>query len=74
MPLCAVLGRKPGVYIISDIEMTLRPITFLGDSLDRLRAFPEDVRRHAGHELFKVQQRLDPSRLEADVDNWSRSS
>ena len=41
--------------------MALRPITFLGDSLDCLRAFPEDARRHVGYELYKVQQGLDPS-------------
>ena len=41
--------------------MALKPITFLGDSLDRLCAFPEDARRNAGHELYKVQRGLDPS-------------
>jgi phage-related protein len=31
------------------------------DSLDRLRDFPEDARREAGHELYQVQKGLDPS-------------
>jgi phage-related protein len=31
------------------------------DTLDRLRSFPEDVRRQAGHELYTVQRGADPS-------------
>jgi phage-related protein len=34
----------------------MRPIRFLGDSLKRLRAFPEDVRHDAGYQLDKVQR------------------
>jgi len=41
--------------------MALKPVTFHGDSLDRLRDFPEDARREAGHELYQVQKGLDPS-------------
>jgi phage-related protein len=41
--------------------MTFKPVTFHGDSLDRLRDFPEDARREAGHELYRVQKGLDPS-------------
>jgi phage-related protein len=33
----------------------MKPVTFLGDSLDRLRAFPDDVRRKAGHQLERLQ-------------------
>jgi phage-related protein len=29
--------------------MTFKPIAFHGDSLERLRDFPEDARREAGH-------------------------
>jgi phage-related protein len=36
-------------------------VTFHGDSLDRLRDFPEDARREAGHELYQVQKGRDPS-------------
>ena len=36
-------------------------MTFHGDSLDRLRDFPEDPRREAGHELYQVQRGQDPS-------------
>lgn len=38
----------------------IKPITFLGDSLDALRAFPESARRQAGYQLDKVQQGLRP--------------
>jgi phage-related protein len=41
--------------------MVLKPITFHGDSLERLRNFPEDARRQAGHELYQVQKGLNPS-------------
>lgn len=32
-------------------KILLLPIAFIGDSLDALRAFPESVRREAGHQL-----------------------
>ena len=41
--------------------MALKPVTFHGDSLDRLRDFPEDARREVGHELYQVQIGRDPS-------------
>jgi phage-related protein len=41
--------------------MTVKPVAFHGDSLDRLRDFPEGARRQAGHELYQVQQGTDPS-------------
>ena len=41
--------------------MSLRkPVAFLGDSLARLRDFPEDARRDAGRELVRVQEGRDP--------------
>ena len=39
--------------------MTL--IAWLGDSLEQVRAFPDDARREAGFELDEVQKGLDPS-------------
>jgi len=33
---------------ITDI-MVLKPTTFHGDSLNRIRDFPDDVRRQVGH-------------------------
>jgi predicted XRE-type DNA-binding protein len=35
--------------------MALKRVTFHGDSLARLRDFPEEARREAGHELYQVQ-------------------
>ena len=37
-----------------------KPVEFVGDSLARLRDFPEDARRDAGRELFRVQEGRDP--------------
>jgi phage-related protein len=33
----------------------MKPLVFLGSSLDDLREFPEEARRAAGHELMQVQ-------------------
>lgn len=38
----------------------MKPITFLGDSLEVIRAFPTDARREAGFQLDKVQHGLMP--------------
>jgi phage-related protein len=41
--------------------MALKRVTFHGDSLDRLRDFPEDARREAGHQLYQIQMGREPS-------------
>ena len=33
----------------------MKPVDFCGDSLDALRAFPENARREAGYQIDKVQ-------------------
>ncbi|MCX7063277.1 MAG: type II toxin-antitoxin system RelE/ParE family toxin [Proteobacteria bacterium] len=38
----------------------MKPIRFLGDSLQRLREFPEDVRHDAGYQLDRVQRGEQP--------------
>lgn len=38
----------------------MKPITFLGDSLSRLRDFPDDVRSEAGFQLHEVQAGREP--------------
>lgn len=38
----------------------MKPITFVGDSLEAIRDFPPDVRREAGHQLDRVQRGLPP--------------
>lgn len=40
--------------------MSVKLIAFLGDSLVRMRAFPDEARRRAGHQLDRVQRGLDP--------------
>ena len=41
--------------------MAFKPVTFHGDSLDRLHDFPNDARRETGHKLYQVQMGRDPS-------------
>lgn len=38
----------------------MKPISFLGDSLARLREFPDDARSQAGFQLNEVQRGNDP--------------
>ena len=38
----------------------MKPVQFLGDSLERLRDFPVDARQDAGYQLDKVQRGLQP--------------
>ena len=38
----------------------MKPIIFLGDSLDRLRDFPNDARAVTGFQLDRVQRGMDP--------------
>lgn len=42
------------------MAMALKELEFLGDSLDRLRAFPEVARRAAGFQLDLVQRGREP--------------
>ncbi len=37
-----------------------KPVDFRGSSLTDLRAFPEDARREAGHQIEQVQNGLEP--------------
>lgn len=41
----------------------MKPITFLGDSLGKLKDFPQGARREAGFQLDRVQRGLMP-------ENW----
>ena len=38
----------------------MKPIRFLGDSLERLREFPEEARQQAGYQLWRVQRGEQP--------------
>jgi len=39
----------------------MKPVQFLGDSLDRLREFPDGARRQMGFQIERVQRGLDPN-------------
>lgn len=39
----------------------MKPIIFIGDSLKRLREFPEEAKQDAGYQLYRVQQGLIPN-------------
>jgi phage-related protein len=41
--------------------VAMKPLKFVGSSLDDLRNFPDEARRAAGFELRAVQSGLDPS-------------
>jgi len=46
-------------YINIDILSRVKPLDFLGDSLDVLRAFPDGARRAAGFQLDRLQRGLE---------------
>ena len=39
----------------------MKPLRFIGSSLEDIKGFPDEVRRVAGHELWQVQRGLMPS-------------
>jgi phage-related protein len=39
----------------------MKPVCFLGSSLESLREFPEDARQDAGYQLDQVQRGKQPS-------------
>ena len=41
--------------------MSDKPLIWLGNSRDTIRAFPEDVRKMAGFQLWRVQRGLEPN-------------
>lgn len=47
--------------------MTVKPVEFLGDSIDALRAFPDSAHQDAGFQLDKVQRGEHP-------DDWKPMS
>ena len=44
-----------------NITVTVKPLKFVGPSLDDLRNFPDEARRAAGFELRAVQSGVEPS-------------
>ena len=49
------------IYINTDMLMPVKPVAFLGDSLDRLREFSDDAKQDAGYQLDRVQHGLQPA-------------
>jgi phage-related protein len=48
-------------HICFDIaRYDVKPIRFLGDSLDVLRKFPLEARQTAGYQLYRIERGLDP--------------
>ena len=41
--------------------MTMKPVVFIGNALQELRAFPVTVRREAGYQLDRLQNGFEPS-------------
>ena len=48
-------------YNLSVVEPVLRPVEWLGDSRERVRAFPRSAREDVGFQLDRVQRGLDPA-------------
>ncbi|WP_371419902.1 type II toxin-antitoxin system RelE/ParE family toxin [Tardiphaga sp.] len=38
----------------------MKPVSFIGNSLDEVRAFPDSARREAGFQIDRLQRGLDP--------------
>ncbi len=47
-------------FCIISLMVEPKPVVFTGSSLEDLRAFPENARREAGHQLDQVQRGFEP--------------
>lgn len=56
----AAAALKLALLYPNGYSVPMKPIRFLGDSLERLREFPEDARQDAGYQLDKVQRGEQP--------------
>ena len=50
----------------------MKPLAFVGTSLDDLREFPAAARSEVGYQLDRVQQGLDPRGFQAHAHYWQR--
>lgn len=57
------LGGLWGCVLYKNLynNIMVKPIEFISDSLNKLRAFPLSVRRDAGFQLDRVQRGLEPN-------------
>ncbi len=39
----------------------MKPVSFIGDSLDQVRSFPDDSRRELGFQIDRLQRGYDPN-------------
>src|SRR5665213_513596 len=53
-------AEKSGLALYIDIDI-MKPVVFLGDSLARIRGFPERPRGQIGFELRRVQHGEEPA-------------
>ncbi len=52
---------QPTIYTKSCMLVFVKPIAFVGNSLDSLREFPVDARRESGYQIDRVQHGMEPS-------------
>ena len=60
-PLQPQVRRLAVAYKILHITERVKAVIWAGSARRDVRAFPKDVRRRAGYELYRVQQGLDPT-------------
>ena len=46
----------PPILYPNQYNTSMKPVRFLGDSLERIREFPEDAKHDAGYQLEQVQR------------------
>ena len=54
------IARICRILYTESVDIPLRKIKFRGSSRADLRSFPEDARREAGQQLFRVQLGMEP--------------
>jgi hypothetical protein len=59
-PATALFGNALDLLYPYQHKWFMKPLQFLGDSLQCLRNFPMDARQDAGYQLDKVQRGLQP--------------
>ena len=58
---CFLLSKYIDIKSVNLYSLDMKPLEFVGSSLEVLREFPAEARRAAGFELGFVQRGLDPS-------------
>ncbi len=50
-----------GIQLLVYSAMSEKPLIWLGDSRETIRCFPDDIRKIAGFQLWRVQRGLEPN-------------